>query len=137
MREGVQPKELEILLDGQTDPQSRERIIAAYHSFAQSGPESFPVQFAILGAAIAARVDRSLVSCREIVEKTERLYLDPEDLSRRITEELPALRDLKQLSEQLKRSVSNAKQQGRGGGFAFLAVLLLVNTVCSLWLLLK
>lgn len=136
MNKTNQPEELEILLEGITEPKARERIIAAYHTFAQSGPESFPIQFAILGAAIAARVDRSLASCREVVGQTGQLQLDPEDMSRRITEELPALRDLKQLSEQLKRSVSNSKQ-GRGAGYASLVILVLINTASLAWLIMR
>lgn len=124
--------ELATLLEGVESVESRERIVRAYHSLSGADPEGFAVQFAILGAAIAARIERSVSAAHAAVEQAAKLDYNPDAVAQKVLKDVPSFRDMKQLTESLKVAVNHLNRKGQGRGRAIwnigLLLLLLVNT---------
>ena len=133
--------ELATLLEGVESAGARENIIKAYHSLSGADPEVSPVQFAILGAAIAARIERSVSAAQAAVEQASKLDYNPDAVAQKVLKEVPSFRDMKQLTESLKLAVNhlNRKGQGRGGVLwnAGLLLLLLANNLILVLLCLR
>lgn len=125
--------ELAILLEGMDSHEAREKIVNAYHSLSAADPDGFAVQFAILGTAIASRIERAVTTAQAAVEEAAKLDNSPDAIAQRVLKDVPHFRDMKQLAESLKLAVNhlNHKGQGRGGGGwnAGLLLLVLANTL--------
>lgn len=134
--------ELEALLYGVDSPEARERIFKAYHSLSGADPEGFAVQFAILGAAIASRIERSVAEASKAVELASGLNYSPEAVAQKVLKEVPSFRDLKQLADSLKTAIKNSNARGRGCGSTvwcgwMLVGITLVNTALILCQMLR
>lgn len=130
--------ELATLLDGVESAEARERIVNAYHSLSGADPEGFAVQFAILGAAIATRIERSVSAAQAAVDQAAKLNYSPEAVAAKVLKDVPNFRDMKQLSESLKLAVNHLNQTKPGRGallwISAMFLLTLVNTVILAWM---
>lgn len=132
--------ELATLLDGVESNDVREQIVRAYHSLSSADPDGFAVQFAILGAAIASRIERSVSAAQAAVDQAANLNYSPDAVAQKVLKEVPNFRDMKQLSESLKTAVShlngrvNPKHQTVPIAILILAVL---NTVLLGWWMIR
>ena len=120
--------ELVTLLDGVNSSESREKIIKAYHSLSGADPDGFAVQFAILGAAIASRIERSVAEARKAVELAGELNYSPEAVAEKVLKDVPAFRDMKQLADSLKTAIKNSSGRAGGSGSVGLCNWILVGT---------
>jgi len=122
--------QLEFLLEGIKDSSRRETIIAAYHSLCGDDPESFPSQFAVLGAAVAARIEAAAAKAQNVFEHAERLEFNPDEIAKKIASEIPSFRELATVRDELKTAVANIPRTApqaapqQGGGLVAVAVIL-------------
>jgi len=122
--------QLDFLLEGITDAERRETLIAAFHSLGGDDPESFPVQFAILGAATAARIEFAVANAQRIFEHAERLEFNPDQIAERIAANIPSFKELTTIRDDLKTAVANIPRRippqsdSKGGGLAAIAIVI-------------
>lgn len=133
--------ELATLLEGVESTEARERIVRAYHSLSGADPDGFAVQFAILGAAIASRIERSVSAAQAAVDQAANLNYSPDAVAQKVLKDVPAFRDMKQLSESLKLAVNHLNRSGQGRGTiiwrAGALLLILANTFLLAWQILR
>ena len=91
-------------------------------------PDGFAVQFAILGAAIASRIERSVGEARKAVELAGELNYSPEAVAEKVLKDVPAFRDMKQLADSLKTAIKNSSGRAGGSGSVGLCSWILVGT---------
>jgi hypothetical protein len=121
--------QLDFLLEGVTDAERRETLIAAFHSLGGDDPESFPVQFAILGAAIAARIEFAVTNAQRIFEHAERLEFNPGQIAESIAAKIPSFKELTTIREDLRTAVANIprglpQDRPKGGELAAVAIVI-------------
>lgn len=131
--------ELAFLLEGVDSPEAREKIVSAYHSLSAADPDGFAVQFAILGTAIASRVERAVTSAQASVAEAAKLDHSPDAIAQRVLKDVPHFRDMKQLAESLKLAVNHLNQTKHAKRAVFwntmILTMLIVNTFLLLWIL--
>ena len=120
--------ELATLLEGVESVEAKERIIKAYHSLSGADPEGFAVQFAILGAAIATRIEMAVGAAHAAVEEAGKLDYNPDAVAQKVLKEVPSFRNMTQLAEALKVAV-NHMDRGSNDGTRWRTVLLLLGII--------
>lgn len=124
--------ELASLLEGVESEAARTRIVNAYHSLSGSDPEGFAVQFAILGAAIASRIERSVELAHAAVGEAGNLDHSPDAVAQKVLKHVPGIRELKQLADSLKVAVGNLDRGGgRGANHGWINFILISLTLAN------
>jgi hypothetical protein len=123
--------QLDFLLEGITDAERRETLIAAYHSLGGDDPESFPVQFAILGAATAARIERAVAESQKIFEDAQKLEFNPDRIAESIAAKIPSYKELITVRDDLRTAVANMprhlpQDRPKGGELAAVAIVIAI-----------